>query len=86
MSRLSGRTPLTWLLIALLCASASVEARNRNSKRARTSSKPTKKEPSRSSGIVYGDRKPWEGRQETYDWEFKEVRALDHTEPLSPSP
>ena len=77
MNRLSGRTPLTWLLIALLCASASVEAR-RNNKRARTSSKPTKKEPSRSSGIVYGDRKPWEERQETYDWEFKEVRALDH--------
>lgn len=28
------------------------------------------------AGKKYGDRLPWEGRQETYDWDFRQVRFI----------
>lgn len=43
-------------------------------KKSRSASKPLKK--TRRGTEKYGERLPWEGRQETYDWEFREVREV----------
>ena len=59
-------------LVFLLCVAflAPGEARQGRTKLARSGAKSSKKV---EHGKVYGDRRPWEDRQDTYDWEFMGV-------------
>lgn len=74
------------IVFLLLCGSAHVAARfTRKKQKAFTSSR-ANKDQSHAKGKVYGDRKPWEERQEGYDWEFPEVGVGDLCHPTSIGP
>lgn len=64
-----GKARLALLLLALLAGHSCAHAKLVR-KKTRGASKPAR--PSRTPK-KYGERLPWEGRQETYDWEFREV-------------
>lgn len=63
-----------WKLVAaiciLLCLSSPAQSLLRKKPRAANK---TPKVTRGSRSKRYGERMPWEGRQETYDWEFREV-------------
>lgn len=64
-----GRRALTWVLLFILVLQESAEGKLVR-KKSRSANKPLK---SRRGTEKYGERLPWESRQETYDWEFREV-------------
>jgi len=66
---------LVWCFLFFVFATVSVHSKFARGK-PRERSKSSHREGVRGSGSGYGERLPWEGRQETYDWAFKEV-SLD---------
>ena len=74
---------LIWCLLVFFLATVSVHskfARGKNRDRSKSSIRGS----ARGSGSGCGERLPWEGRQETYDWAFQEVQpsCIDYSAPL----
>lgn len=67
-----GNRGLALVLVAVLVFQAVVEGKLVR-KKSRSTSKPVK---TRRGTEKFGERLPWEARQETYDWEFREVWPL----------
>jgi len=63
---------LVWCFLFFVFATVSVHSKFARGK-PRERSKSSHREGVRGSGSGYGERLPWEGRQETYDWAFKEA-------------
>ena len=70
-----GSRGLGLVLVVVLAFQAVAEGKLVR-KKGRTANKPAK---ARRGSSKHGERMPWEGRQETYDWDFREVCLPSHS-------
>ena len=75
---------LVWCLLVFFLTTVSVHSKFARGKN-RDRSKSSIRGGARGSGSGYGERLPWEGRQETYDWAFQEVQPsyIDSSAPIN---
>ena len=74
-----GSRGLALVLVAVLAFQTVAEGKLVR-KKSRSANKPVK---TRRGTEKYGERLPWEARQETYDWEFREVSLPFHSVNMS---
>lgn len=69
---------LSCLCLLLLCEARSYKRSSRAAEKKASSNKTSKARTAPGTRLVPGDRRPWEDRQEVYDWDFKQVHIMDY--------